>query len=169
MKKLIFEEKKKRRYAYKEEIKIRNNSYGISNMKINSTLILKTLENYKKLGITYSAAGIREKDLQIEMDHEVVREYLMFRNKLLEYVFILVDDKAELQCLLNRENIKEKTLLFFELMKNSMFDGYFETIENEKKIVKKIIDNDDYEILLQFSRGVYSLFVPFIYKENMDY
>ena len=169
MKKLIFEEKKKRRYAYKEEIKIRNNSYGISNMKINSTLILKTLENYKKLGITYSAAGIREKDLRIEMDHEVVREYLMFRNKLLEYVFILVDDKAELQCLLNRENIKEKTLLFFELMKNSMFDGYFETIENEKKIVKKIIDNDDFEILLQFSRGVNSLFVPVIYKENMEY
>ena len=50
-----------------------------------------------------------------------------------------------------------------------MFDGYFETIENEKKIVKKIIDNDDYEILLQFSRGVNSLFVPFIYKENMVY
>ena len=49
MKKLIFEKNKKRRYAYKEEIKIRNNSYGISNMKINSTLILKTLENYKNL------------------------------------------------------------------------------------------------------------------------
>ena len=169
MKKLIFEENKKRRYTYEEKIKVRNNSYETSNMKINSTLILKTLKNYQKLGVSYSAAGIREKDLNIEMDHEAVREYLMFRNKLLEYIFILIDDKAELQCMLNRENIKEKTLLFSKLMEKSMFDGYFETIENEKKIINKIIDNNEYEMLLQFSRGINSLFVPVIYKENMEY
>ena len=169
MKKLIFEVGKKKRYAYKEEIKVNNKVYGDSFMSISSTLILKKLENYQKLGMAYSAVGIREKDLEIKMKHDIVKEYLMFRSKLSEYIFILVDESAELQCILNNEDIKEKTQLFFELMKKSTFDGYFETVESDKKIIKKIIENEGYENLLQFSRGLNSLFIPVIYKENLDY